>query len=484
MTSTELEILVFDLARLPAETEWVEFKENRAEPREIGEYISALANSAALLGKSRGFVVWGIRDGSHDIVGTSFRPRERKVGNEDLEPWLARGLNPTLDFRFHEGSVGGTPVVVLEVPAAGHSPIGFENDRFVRVGSYNKKLRDHPEKERALWQSFDRIPFEQGIALEAVQGSQVLELLDWARYFELIDLPIPGDPVGTLRRLEDERMITATTGGRYHITNLGAISFGKDLEKLGVGRKAIRVIVYKGTDRIETVRERKGQYGYGATFERLIDYVNSQLPTNEHIGKALRTTHPMYPEVAVRELVANALIHQDLYMTGTGPMIEIFMDRVEITNPGVPLIEPLRFIDAPPKSRNEALAALMRRISICEERGSGVDKVVSLAEVFQLPAPDFQVTESHTRVVLYAPRPLSAMSKADRIRACYQHAALQYVSGRQMTNTTLRERFKISPQNYAMASRIVRDSIAAGVIKPFDPSNRSKKHAKYVPYWA
>jgi len=105
----------------------------------------------------------------------------------------------------------------------------------------------------------------------------------------------------------------------------------------------------------------------------------------------------MYPEIAIRELVANALIHQDFTIRGTGPMIEIFSDRMEITNPGIPLIDTLRFIDEPPQSRNEALASFMRRVNICEEQGSGIDKIILQVKMFQLPAPDFIVTSKHTK---------------------------------------------------------------------------------------
>ena len=90
---------------------------------------------------------------------------------------------------------------------------------------------------------------------------------------------------------------------------------------------------------------------------------------------------------AVRELVANALIHQDFSVTGAGPMVEIFDGRIEITNPGEPLVDTRRFLDNPPASRNEALTSLMRRFDICEERGSGIDKVVAEVERHQLPAP-------------------------------------------------------------------------------------------------
>src|SRR5690554_2010386 len=142
------------------------------------------------------------------------------------------------------------------------------------------------------------------------------------------------------------------------------------------GRKAVRLILYRGKSRVETVRELEGSKGYAVGFERLIDYIKTLLPANEEIGKAFRKEVPMYPELAIRELVANALIHQDFSITGTGPMIELFDQRMEITNPGIPLVDTQRFLDSPPQSRNESLASFMRRINICEERGTGVDKVV------------------------------------------------------------------------------------------------------------
>jgi ATP-dependent DNA helicase RecG len=192
----------------------------------------------------------------------------------------------------------------------------------------------------------------------------------------------------------------------------------------------------------------------------------------------------MYPELAIRELVANAIIHQDFNISGTGPMVEIFSDRIEISNPGVPLIDTKRFLDQPPRSRNEDLAAFMRRINICEERGSGIDKVISEVENFQLPAPEFEVTSEHTKVILFAYKKLSDMDKDDRIRACYQHACLRYVSNEQMTNSSLRGRFSIEDKNYSMASRIIAETIDADLVRPYDPDSTSKKHAKYVPYWA
>lgn len=164
-------------------------------------------------------------------------------------------------------------------------------------------------------------------------------------------------------------------------------------------------------------------------------------------------------------------------------MVELFEGRVEITNPGEPLVETARFLDSPPSSRNEGLASLMRRLGICEERGSGIDKVVAQVEFYQLPAPLFEVAPGFTRVVLFAPRPLAEMDKADRVRACYLHACLKYVQRDYLTNTSLRERFGIEEQNRAIASRLIRDTLAAGFIAPHDPQ-ASPRYMKYVPAWA
>jgi predicted HTH transcriptional regulator len=248
-------------------------------------------------------------------------------------------------------------------------------------------------------------------------------------------------------------------------------------------RKAMRVVLYKGEGRVETVREQEGIKGYAAGFEGLIDFVTNLLPSNEIIGQALRREVPMFPELAIRELVANAIIHQDFHASGTAPMVEIFSRRMEITNPGLPLVQTDRFLDSPPKSRNEALASFMRRIGVCEERGSGVDKVVSQTELYQLPAPLFETTDAHTRAVLFAYRELKEMDKEDRIRACYLHACLKYVQRDFMTNTTLRQRFGIEERNSATASRIIKETMEAGLVRPYDES-ASRKFMRYVPSWA
>jgi len=467
MNSSELANLVHELSRLPNETEWVEFKHNRAEPEKIGQNLSAFSNSVALLGKKCGYILWGVDNKTHQILGTTFRPQDSKVGNENLENWLLRLLEPRIDFRIWMDQVHGKPIVLFEVPPAPNCPVRFKGIEYIRIGSYTKKLQDFPEKERALWRVFERVPFEEGAAEEGISADDVLNLIDYPKYFLLMKQSLPDNRQSILERLACDNVIRPRENGRYDITNVGAILFARDLRAFRrLARKTLRVVIYKGSSRVETIREQTGGKGYAVGFEGAIRYINDQLPQNEQIGQALRREVRTYPEIAIRELVANALIHQDFSITGAGPMVEIFTDRMEITNPGTPLIDTLRFIDEPPRSRNEALAALMRRMDICEERGSGIDKVIFNVEVFQLPAPDFRVAQASTITVLYGPRKFAQMNPDERARACYQHACLQYVSGKKMSNASLRKRLGITDSNYPMASRIIKDTIAASLIKP------------------
>ena len=117
-SSRYLADLVRELCALAHEIEWVEFKENYRSPESMGRYISALANSAVLHGKSHGYVLWGVKNGTHELVGTNFVPGSKKKGNELIEPWLARLLEPQVSFRFEELEVDGSRVVLLEVERA------------------------------------------------------------------------------------------------------------------------------------------------------------------------------------------------------------------------------------------------------------------------------------------------------------------------------------------------------------------------------
>jgi predicted HTH transcriptional regulator len=483
MTHHELIELLKDLQSLPKECEWVEFKENNSNPQEVGEYLSALSNSACYHKQEYGYLVFGVEDGTHHLVGTTFRPLQAKIGNQELENWLATQLNPRIDVNIYELDFNEKHVALLRVQKTRNTPVSFRGEYYIRVGSYKKRLDDHPERERKIWQVEKQFVFENETAKENVAEAEVLHLIDYPKFFELLKLPLPDNRKGILDRMLQEKVIVKHEQ-QYSIKNIGALLFAKNLEDFdGVARKAIRVIFYDGVSRIKTVKERLEQKGYAVGFEELIKYLDDHLPSNEIIEGALRKRVCEYPIIAVRELIANALIHQDFSVAGSSPMVEIFSNRVEITNPGKPLIEPMRFIDHNPESRNELLARFLRRLNICEERGSGVDKVIFECEYNQMPAPEIIVGDRYTRVILYGHKTFRQMDKHDKIRACYQHACLKYVSGEHMTNQSLRSRFGIDEQSYTVASKIISDTIKAGLIKDYDSESKSKKYAKYVPFW-
>ena len=206
------------------------------------------------------------------------------------------------------------------------------------------------------------------VAAERLTVEEVLGKLDYTKYFDLLELPLPANRDGIVEALSNDGLIQVCPAGGWDITNLGAILFAKRLIAFpALKRKIVRVIQYRAKDRTETVKEHQPSVkGYATGFEELINYINGLLPSSEIVGQALRRELPMYPQLAVRELVANALIHQDFFVSGAGPMVEIFEDRIEITNPGKPLVSTTRFVDSPPHSRNETLASLMRRFRICE----------------------------------------------------------------------------------------------------------------------
>jgi predicted HTH transcriptional regulator len=280
-------------------------------------------------------------------------------------------------------------------------------------------------------------------SLVKLDAQDVIDRLDTQTFFELMKVPYPRDRGGVLSRLVEQRLIDQVDG-QYSIRRIGGLLLAKQLDEFpDLARKAPRVIVYSGNSKMNTRIDQLWQRGYATGFQALVTFVMQQMPQNEIIENALRKKVKLLPEDSIRELIANSLIHQDLKIGGACPMIEIYPNRMVISNPGSPIVEVDRFIDGY-QSRNERLADFMRRMSICEERGSGIDRVVHEAEISQLPPPRFQSDLQRTTVTVYGPKPFDAMDREDRIRACYQHCALKWVLNERMSNQTLRERFGLA----------------------------------------
>jgi len=195
------------------------------------------------------------------LVGKIVEDTKRMIHESDQiivteVSWLLRLLNPKINFHFYPLQVDDKPLVLLEIGAAFRHPVQFKNSEFIRVGSYKKRLKDFPEKERDLWRVFDRTPFEREIAAENLATDEILKLLDYPAYFDLLSLPLPEGRDGILIALAADEMIAPDKSGKWNITNLGAMLFAKRLADFrSLSRKAVRIILYKGENRVETVRE-------------------------------------------------------------------------------------------------------------------------------------------------------------------------------------------------------------------------------------
>lgn len=326
--------------------------------------------------------------------------------------------------------------------------------------------------------------YEELYATSLVSKTELFALLEYTPVFELLDKPVPQNFDDIVRWFSEEKMIEQSGKDEFHITNLGALVAAHDLKKFDdLRRKCIRVIKYNGTNKVHTEQEKELTKGYAIAFEDLISYLHAMLPQSEIIEKALRKTVVVYPDIALRELVANALIHQDFTIRGTGPMIEIYDDRIEISNPGklLPSKQLSRLIGTSPQSRNELLASHFRRYNICEERGTGFQKTIASIELYGLPPLKLEEGENYFKAIMYIPKKFADMTSEERLRACYQHAVIQYLSNSALTNTSLRERFKMHEKQRSMVSRLIKEAVEKGLIKPKNPDSESSKFAEYIP---
>lgn len=479
-----LDLLVQELIKYPKETEWLEFKHNNYEPQMIGRDISALANSATLNEKSCAYMLWGINDETHEIVGTDKDLRTLKKGNQELENWLRSLLSNNADFEFSSVEVNNKTVGVLIIYSATNQTVMFEKADYIRVGSYTKKLNEYPEIQAKLWDKLRTSKFEERSAKIDLSLTEALSLLDYNAYFDNADIPLPQDANGIAHYLLEEAILQKQDNGLYTITNLGAILFAKNLSAFPkLSRKAIRVVQYSDNSRLNMLKEDIGGKGYVVGFEGLMKYVEALIPAREVIIGAKREKETAYPMLAIREAVANALIHQDFAITGTGPVVEIFKSRIEITNPGLPLVDVKRIIDNPPKSRNEKLAALMRRLGMCEELGTGWDKIAITCELCCLPAPKIDLYSDSTKVSLFSEKAYSNISPEDKMWACYLHACIKHVQGEYLTNSSLRKRFGLKDSSSGSISRLIKDTVELGLIKPLEPDT-APRYMKYLPVWA
>jgi len=466
---------------VPHEINELDWKaELSANKERLAEHLIAFANHP-----NGGYLVFGVADSGANLIGVDqaqvadIISRLTSLGRDAVEPPLV------LDHAVIECE--DTPLLFVFVREQANKPAHRRGksveEAWIRSGGTTRKASRAEVGSLMLHSQAPR--WEELRASPLLPAHEVVARLDLETIAKLLQRPLPDSADELMRWLADENMVVPDGNG-YYITNLGGIAAARELNQFDtLSRKRIRVIRYSGTNKIDTIDELLGHKGYAVGFEGLIGYLKRLLPHSEVIQQPLREKVSLYPEIALRELIANALIHQDFSVTGAGPTIEIFEDRIAFTNPGVLLPSKRldRLIGTTPESRNELLASKFRLCRICEERGTGFQKVVSAVELFGMPPVLFSPQENSFQVTLYAPREFADMSQAERIEACYQHAVLQYFSSKILTNTTLRTRFKVSERQRNQVTNLIADAVEAGRIKRKDSSS-GNKFAEYLPYWA
>ena len=448
--------------------------------KRLAEHLCAFGNYPG-----GGFLVFGIAR-SGEVIGLKTRAETDQVlttlGN------IARdGIVPALQLDHAVEQLDNLDILFVQIPESAEKPVHVKGKgiecSYIRSAGQTRQMSKQ-ELGQSLMNS--KIPrYEELEAFTSESLSEVLEKLDYSKYFELQTRPVPQTPEKIAEVLSQQKLITLKSN-RYGITNLGVLLCAKNIQDFpGHERRGVRVVVYKDKTRIEATKEKVGRFGYAIGFQGMIEFILACLPSSEIIRDALRHQVSIYPAIAIRELLANAIIHQDLSVTTASPMVEIFSNRMEISNPGrlLPSITVDRIIDTSPESRNEALARSMRQLGICEERGSGIDKTIQSIEMFGLPPLEFTEQSNSFKATIYTPKKYKEMEQHERILATYQHCVLKFVANDKMTNASLRKRLGVSEANYPMVSKIINAAIAAGKVKKGSPEVKARKYTYYLPYW-
>lgn len=230
------------------------------------------------------------------------------------------------------------------------------------------------------------------------------------------------------------------------ITDMGALLFARNLKDFKhLQFRGLILGKYEGNSNLIMSAEKCWESGYMVEFDDFLDWIVNDT-SREHIV-VRREKLGMYPKVAIREFLANQIVHQSFEVAGMQLAVEIYDNRIVFTNPGSSLNDVNRLIDLPPHSRNEHLAQMMLTLDICERRGSG-------------------------------------MSKNERIQACYRHICLMYERQESVGNVSVRDRFGLNKRQAGIVSHILKDTIDAGLIRVEDPDSESRRYATCVPYYA
>lgn len=474
--------LLETLRSLPRETDWLEFKVSTFDAVSTGQYVSGLANAAMFERQKLAYMVWGVEDQTHEIVGTAVRLAQEKKGSEDFLLFLSKYLRPSLNIHHRAFEVDGKHVEMLIIEPGYMQPVSFQHTEYIRVSSSLKPLSLFPERQKALWGITSSYSFEDSVIAFHMPADEIFAKFAAAKFLEILGIQQRTN-ANIIENLVSRNLIRDNHQGGFEVSALLAICCAKNLDDFPQLRnRGPRVITYKGKDKLQSDDDTEGQRGYIVGFEGLLAHVLSRIPSEEQLQHGKRVRVYSIPRDAVREFLANALVHQDFAQPGR-PLIEIYSDRVRFINPGVPLIEVERFIDAPPTARNQNFVQIMRHAGYCEDRGSGVDRAIREIERAALPPPLFTKVEGSTSVTAFMPKHFADMTPEERVRACFQHAQLLHEQNQSMSNASLRARFGLKDTQISQVSNVIREAQDAGKIKPLN-EGQAPKMARYIPAYA
>ena len=477
--------LIYSLVGFPDETEWLEFKDSQGDPERIGRDISALANSAALHRRSRAYKIWGVEDGSHRLVGTRFNPYRTKArGNQDLLIWLRSMLSKNASYEFGSVEHDGMEFVVLQIAAASNQPVCFDNVAYIRSGSSTTTLLPGSATEVKLWRRLQSRDYELQPSLTGLDATHALELLDVDAYYRLMGMRKPGKVEAILLDMCEQGLLQERDDRSYAVTNLGALLVAKSFGPFhNLKKRPLRFLRFVGTGNTDIADDVIFDKGYALAIGEAERYIMAATASSEHDEGAFRKVDELYPKRAVRELLANAVIHQDLSDGTSGPLVSLYANRIQFSNPGASLIPLERILNAVPKTRNPRLVDLLRQMDLCEEGGTGWDRAVEALEAAHMAAPKMRSSEElGTQVTLFAGSAYGRMTRQERKDAVYWHACLQFARDSSMSNQSLRERFGLDKNMVAM-SRLIRECLQDGLIKEED-AEASDRYRRYIPAWA
>lgn len=471
-----LEVLHSSLDPIPRELNELDWKSKiSSNGKRLAEHMCAFCNHPG-----GGLFAYGINNDA------TFASLDRATIEEIITKManIARNnLSDSVPIEHDVQKYNEHDILFIYVPEYKDKPIFIRGQEhksaFYRVAGHTEKMTD--SQIRAMMAASLGTPYEKRIAKAELTEAEILQYINYQRFFELQKRSCPDDPASILSRL-CEFGVCEEKGELWNITNLGALLFARDLAQFEfLFNRSVIVRHYKGKNNRELIDEIQGKYGYAVGFAGLISYIAERV-SDESIDVHRERVY-QYPIVAIREFIANALVHQNFDINGIPLTVEIFSNRIVITNPGASLNEVRRLIDLPPQSRNEYLAGKMLLLNICERRGSGIDRAIAAIEEMHLPAPLIASEESFTRVTIFPYKSVKEMSKEEKVTACYQHACLLNEDGERLNNKAVRERFRLTKNQTEIASRIISDTIEAGWIKVYDDGSSSKKFATYVPFY-